>query len=185
MEFDKIVAVAGSPGLYFVIGQRPNGLILQEVGNPSRKFATSARQRVSVLSDITMFTEDEDIKLGDVFLATKAVEDGGGSIPQKKDNEKTIKEAFGKVVPNYDKERVYTSDMKKMFGWYHTLKGNFDFEKINAPEEEEKTDSKDSKKAPAAKKKTTPKAPKKVQSKVKTKTGATKQSKISTPRKSS
>ena len=135
--FDKIVAVAGSPGLYFVVGQRPNGLILEEVGNPAHKFATSARQKVSVLADITMFTEDDDTKLGDVFIAAKALTDKGEKLPSKKDDDKAVKAGFEKVLPKYDKDRVYTSDMKKMFGWFHILKDNFDFSLINKVEETE------------------------------------------------
>lgn len=187
LSFDKIVALAGSPGLYFVIGQRPNGLILQEVGNPSRKFATSARQRVSVLADIAMFTEDEDVNLGDIFLAAKALEDKGEQLPQKKDSDEALKTGFEKVLPKYDKERVYVSDMKKMFGWYHLLKGHFDLNKIKeAKEETEKETTKASDKTTGANTKgKKPAAPKKVNQKVKTTTGATKITKASTPRKSS
>jgi hypothetical protein len=183
--FDKIVSVAGSPGLYFVVGQRPNGLILEEVGNPTHKFASSARQKVSVLADIAMFTEDEDVKLGDILIAAKALEDKGETIPSKKDNEAALKAGFEKVLPTYDKERVYTSDMKKMFGWYHLLKDNFDFSKINEVKESEKTDDKttDVKKTTSKKKNTV--VPKKVNKKVQNKSGASKMSKISTPRKSS
>lgn len=183
--FDKIVAVAGSPGLYFVVGQRPNGLILEELGNPSHKFATSARQKVSVLADVAMFTEEEDVKLGDILIAAKALEDKGETIPSKKDDESAIKKGFEKVLPTYDKDRVYTSDMKKMFGWYHILKDNFDFTKINEVEKEEADDDKatDVKKTTAKKK--TPVVPKNVNKKVQNKTGASKMSKISTPRKSS
>jgi hypothetical protein len=184
MEFDKIVALAGSPGLYFVIGQRPNGLILQEVGNPSRKFATGARQKVSVLADIAMFTEEEDVKLGDVFIAAKALEEKGEKLPSKKDDEKSIKTAFGKVLPDYDKERVYISDMKKMFGWFHTLNGNFDFAQINAKAEEEADDSKSTEKK-TTKAKAKPVAPKNLNKKVQNKSVASKSSKISAPRKSS
>ena len=136
--FDKIVALAGAPGLYFVVGQRPNGLILEEIGNPTRKFATSARQKVSVLADIAMFTEDEDVKLGEILLSAKKLEDNGTSIPNKKDAEENIIEVFGKVLTNYDKERVRVSDMKKLFSWYHILKGNFDFNLINKVDEENK-----------------------------------------------
>jgi len=185
MEFDKIVAVAGSPGLYYVIGQRPNGLILQEVGNPSRKFATGARQKVSVLADIAMFTEEEDVKLGDVFIAAKAIVDKGDTLPSKKDDEKLIKAGFEKVLPNYDKERVYTSDMKKMFGWFHTLNGNFDFSKINETPEEEEEGSKSTEKKTTKAKKKKPVAPKNLNKKVQNKSGASKSSKITAPRKSS
>lgn len=183
-DFDKIVAVAGKPGLYFVIGQRANGLIIQDVSDANKKFATSARQKVSVLADIAMFTEEEDVKLGDVFLAAKAIEDKGDSLPSKKDADQLVKAGFEKVLPNYDKDRVYTSDMKKMFGWYHLLKDNFDFANINKPEEnEEKTSSSEKKTTKKAAPKS--KAPKNLNQKVKTKTGATKISKASTPRKSS
>lgn len=180
--FDKIVALAGSPGLYFVIGQRPNGLILEEIGNPSRKFATSPRQKVSVLADIAMFTDDEDVKLGEIFISAKALTEKGTDIPTKKDDDATIAAAFEKVLPNYDKERVSSADMKKMFGWFHILNGNFDFAEINKVEETEKEDVNADKKATTVKKKTAPKATKQ---KVKAPSGPPKQSKISTPRKTS
>ena len=180
--FDKIVALAGAPGLYFVVGQRPNGLILEEIGNPTRKFATSARQKVSVLADIAMFTEDEDVKLGEILLSAKKLEDNGTSIPNKKDAEENIIEVFGKVLTNYDKERVRVSDMKKLFSWYHILKGNFDFNLINKVDEENKEEiATDGKKTKVSKSK----APKAIKQKVKAPSGPSKQSKISTPRKSS
>lgn len=182
-DFDKIVAVAGKPGLYFVVGQRPNGLIIQDVTDESKKIATSARQKVSVLSDIAMFTEKEDVKLGDIFLAAKALDDKGEELPAKGADNDAIKAGFEKVLPNYDKDRVYTSDMKKMFGWYHLLKGNFDFENINKVDEEDAKDSKSTSKTTKAKPKA--KVPKNLNQKVKTKTGSTKISKASAPRKSS
>ncbi len=182
MEFEKIVAVAGMPGLYHVIGQRPNGLVLEQIGNASKKFATSARQKVSVLSDIAMFTDGEDVKLAEILLSAEALTKKGTTLPGKKDDDKAIIEAFGKVLPNYDKERVYVSDMKKMFGWFHELNGNIDFEILK--EKKEDTETKDSKETKTKETKAKKVAPKSV-AKVKTKTGVTKQSKSAVPRKSS
>ncbi len=182
MEFDKIVAVSGMPGLYHVIGQRPNGLILEQLGNESKKFATSARQKVSVLADIAMFTEDEDVKLSKILQAAKALEEKGELIPDKKEDNPAVIKAFAKVLPGYSKEKVYISDMKKLFGWYHELKAYLDFDKLDEKTEEKSDIAETTGKTKDAKIK---KVSNTGNTKVKTKTGVTKQSKNSVPRKSS
>jgi len=187
MEFEKIVSVSGMPGLYQVIGQRANGLILEEIGNSAKKFATSARQKVSVLSDIAMFTDEDDVKLSEILLSTAALDKKGDEIPTKKDDDKKIMEAFEKVLPKYDKERVYTSDMKKLFGWYHILKGTFDFATLKQSDKEKEEASSDTKDkvAKTAKDGKPKKVASKAVAKTKTKTGSSKISKSSMPRKTS
>jgi hypothetical protein len=136
MELKDIVSVAGEPGLHHVIGRNKNGLIVETIGT-GKKFSTGIRHRVSVLSDIAIFTQDGETKLWEVLKALKAREDGGGSLPTSKSDNDEIKTCMAAVLPTYDREKVYTSDMKKLFTWYQMIKGVLNFEKLGVEEEAE------------------------------------------------
>lgn len=136
MELKDVVSVAGVAGLHKVIGRNKNGLIVETLGANGKKFATNLRQRVSVLSDIAIFTEEGEIKLWEAVKAIKEAEDGGAAVPGSKSENDEVKEFMGKIVPNYDQEKVYVSDMKKLFGWYHMLKADLDFSKLGVEETE-------------------------------------------------
>ena len=136
MELKDIVSVAGLPGLHKVIGRNKTGLIVETIGDTSKKFATNLRQRVSTLSEIAVFIEDGETKLWEVLKATKTQDDSGAEVPNSKSSNDEAKAFMGIVLPNYDKEKVYVSDMKKLFNWYHILKPVLDFDKLG-PEAEE------------------------------------------------
>ncbi|MCO6495655.1 MAG: DUF5606 domain-containing protein [Bacteroidetes bacterium] len=185
MELKDVVAIAGAPGLYKVIGQRKNGLIVESLDGAARKIATSPTQKISVLSDVAIFTENEEVKLSEVLLEIKKQTEGGLTVPDKKADDNSLKSFLGAIVPKYDKERVYVSDMKKLVGWWNILKDQIDFEKLEA-KDEEKTESTESavgeKKEVKKETKKTPKAQvKQAAPKVNTKGKAAKS--ISTPRK--
>ena len=119
MELKDILAIAGQPGLYKFVAQSMRGVIVESLIDGKRMNA-SATSRVSALTEISMFTEGEDIALADVFTNICNYTEGKQAISHKESPEK-IKEEFAKVLPEYDRERVHVSDMKKCFAWYNIL----------------------------------------------------------------
>ncbi|MBQ2783838.1 MAG: DUF5606 domain-containing protein [Alistipes sp.] len=119
MELKDILAISGQPGLYKFVAQSMRGVIVESLIDGKRMNA-SATSRVSALTEISMFTEGEDIALADVFTNIWNYTEGKQAISHKESPEK-IKEEFAKVLPEYDRERVHVSDMKKCFAWYNTL----------------------------------------------------------------
>ena len=119
MELKDILAISGQPGLYKFVAQSMRGVIVESLIDGKRMNA-SATSRVSALTEISMFTEGEDIALADVFTNIWNYTEGKQAISHKESPEK-IKEEFAKILPEYDRERVHVSDMKKCFAWYNTL----------------------------------------------------------------
>lgn len=179
MELKDVVSVTGMPGLHKILGQNKNGLVLEALAD-GKKFSTNLRQRVSILADISMFTDEGEVKLAQVIHQIKALEDAGTVIPGGKIDNDEAKSFMAQVLPNYDRERVYPSDMKKLFSWYHLLKGSLDFESLLKVDEEGEND--ESKPTKAVEKTEKPKAaPVKAKATAKTSGGA--KSKPSAPRK--
>ena len=119
MELKDILAISGQPGLYKFVAQSMRGVIVESLVDGKRMNA-AATSRVSALTEISMFTEGEDIALADVFTNIWNYTEGKEAISHKESAEK-IKEEFAKVLPEYDRERVHVSDMKKCFAWYNLL----------------------------------------------------------------
>ena len=136
MELKEILAISGQPGLYKYVAQSSRGEIVESLSDGKRMNA-AANARVSALTEISMFTEGEDIALARVF--TNIYEQTGGqrAISHKEAPEK-IKAAFAEALPDYDRERVHVSDMKKCFAWYNILV-EAGFTKFELPEEGEET----------------------------------------------
>lgn len=130
MELKDIVAIAGAPGLYHVIGQRKNGLIVEALDGSGKKIPTSATTKVSILSDIAMFTMEGEEKLAQVLLNIHDKVKEGLNVPDKKASDDAFPQFLGKVLPDYDNERIYLSDMKKLAAWYHILSDKLDFEAL-------------------------------------------------------
>jgi len=119
MELKDILAISGQPGLYKFVAQSMRGVIVESL-IAGKRMNASATSRVSALTEISMFTEGEDIALADVFTNIWNYTEGKQAISHKESPER-IKEEFAKVLPEYDRERVHVSDMKKCFAWYNTL----------------------------------------------------------------
>jgi hypothetical protein len=130
MEFKDIVAIAGMPGLYKIVGQRQNGLIVEALDGTGKKIPTSPNTKVSILSDIAMFTMEGEEKLAKILLTTFDQSKNGLQVPDKKANDDAFPQFIGKVLPNYDNERIYLSDMKKLANWYNILKDQYDFDSL-------------------------------------------------------
>jgi len=117
-----ILAVSGQGGLFKMVSQAKNSIIVESLldGKRMPAYATS---RISALEDISIFTIEEDVKLIDVFKNIYEKENGGQAISHKA-SANDLKEYFEEILPDYDKDRVYVSDMKKVFMWYNLLLEN-------------------------------------------------------------
>ena len=135
MELKDILAISGQPGLYKFVAQSMRGVIVESLIDGKRMNA-SATSRVSALTEISMFTEGEDIALADVFTNIWNYTEGKEAISHKESADK-IQAEFAQVLPEYDRERVHVSDMKKCFAWYNLLvKAGFTEFKLPNYEEE-------------------------------------------------
>jgi hypothetical protein len=114
-----ILSISGFGGLYKFISQGRSGIIVESLEDKKRMNA-SATAKISALEDIAIFTETEDIPLNDVFKAIFEKENEGVSISHKSSGNE-LKSYFDEVLPDYDKERVYVSDIKKVINWYNIL----------------------------------------------------------------
>jgi hypothetical protein len=119
MNLKDILSISGEPGLYKFIAQGRNAIIVEHLETKKRKTAQGSA-KVSSLEDISIFTEKEDLPLGKIFDLIFEKENGGSAIDSKSDPVK-LKAYFGEVLPEYDKDRVYMSDMKKVIVWYNIL----------------------------------------------------------------
>ena len=119
MEFKDILAISGMPGLYKYVAQSTRGIIVESLED-GRRTNASATSRVSALSDISMFTEGEDIALAEVFTRMYAHTEGKQGLSHKESADK-MKAYFAEVLPEYDRERVHVSDIKKALAWYNIL----------------------------------------------------------------
>ena len=119
MEFKDILAISGMPGLYKYVAQSTRGIIVESLED-GRRTNASATSRVSALSDISMFTEGEDIALAEVFTRMYAHTEGKQRLSHKESADK-MKAYFAEVLPEYDRERVHVSDIKKALAWFNIL----------------------------------------------------------------
>jgi Domain of unknown function (DUF5606) len=135
MEYSKIIAVSGLPGLYELINSKNDGAIIRSLEDNSTRFAASRVHNFSHLESIEVYTTGENVNLVDIF---NAIDKAGNSLPDNKDNA-AVKKYFEKVYPDLDFEKVYGSDLKKMVKWYEVLKKNNVEIKLSEPPEEEET----------------------------------------------
>ncbi len=143
MELKDIMAISGHSGLFKFISQGRHGIIVESLTDGKRN-NINASAKVSSLTDIAIFTNDGEIAFKDVLKKIKETENGGAAINQKSDD-KELKKYFEKILPDYDRERVYTSDIKKVITWYNQLQALnlLDIiEEKEAPAEEAKEESK-------------------------------------------
>lgn len=115
-----ILAISGKPGLYKLVSQGKNMLVVESLLNGKRTPAYNHEKIIS-LSDIAMFTDSDEVPLNEVFESMKQLENGAKASVSTKDSEKTLREYLGKVLPNFDRDRVYTADIKKLISWYNLL----------------------------------------------------------------
>jgi hypothetical protein len=155
MQLSGIIAISGRPGLFKVIAQGKNSVIVESMIDKKR-FPAYATERISTLDDISVFTYEEDVKLTDIFA--KMLELYPTEAPSHKADMKELEAALAQFLPNWDQDRVYPSDVRKLFQWYNLLLKAGSFETAAA---EEATAAKEVKalKAETAKKKAPSAAP--------------------------
>lgn len=140
MDFKEIATVSGKGGLFSVVAPTRGGMILESMDDQKKKLVVNANSKVSVLGEISIYTTDKEgsCPLEDVMKKIHAEFDGDTGLTANSDNEE-LKSFLKFILPDYDEDRVYASDIKKLVKWYHLLSKNY-------PELfEEKKESKDSK----------------------------------------
>jgi len=134
MEYGKIIAVTGLPGLFELMSSKNDGAIVRSLEDKTTKFVSSRIHNFSHLESIEVFTVRDNVNLAEVF---QAMEKSSEAVPSEKDNA-LIKAYFEKTYPDLDFSRVYTSDLKKMVKWFNVLKANeVEIKVRTAPEETE------------------------------------------------
>ena len=156
MNLTGLIAIAGKPGLYKVLAQSKNGLIVESLID-GKKMPAYATHKVSALEDISIYTYQEEVPLAEVYRLIYEKENGGEAINHQSKPEE-LKNYLLEVLPEYDQERVYNSDIKKLLSWYNLLHKT---KQLNLKQEEKASSSKSEKKeeeaTEAKKKKTAPK----------------------------
>lgn len=133
MGLEKIIAISGKPGLYELISQTRGGFVVTSLSD-GKKQSISMRNNVSVLNEISIYTYSEEVPLSTVFQSIKDKENGEQTISHKS-SKKELENFLREVLPEYDEDRVYSSDVKKIVQWYNLLqKANL----LNDLSEEEK-----------------------------------------------
>ncbi|MFI1743490.1 DUF5606 family protein [Thalassobellus sediminis] len=120
MSLDKILAIGGKPGLYKLVTQTRGGFVAESLIDKKR-ISISVRQNVSVLSEIAIYTLTEEVPLKQVLETIKEKENGQPTSVKPKDSKDKLEEYFFGVLPEYDEDRVYASDIKKVIQWYNLL----------------------------------------------------------------
>ncbi|MCD8437180.1 DUF5606 domain-containing protein [Tenacibaculum dicentrarchi] len=137
MEFNKVIAVTGKPGLFEIISQTKTGVIVRSIVD-GKRFPIAATHNVSLLENIAIYTYEEEVPLAIILKTMDEKQEGKDALSHKESND-TLMAYFEEVLPGFDKERVYASNIKKVIQWYNTLAAaNFDFntlQKVATPEE--------------------------------------------------
>ena len=134
-DLSKILAISGQSGLYLYISQARNGAIVEALSDKKRT-SVSMTSKITSLADISIYTDDEEVKLQDVFLSMKEVL-GEADAPSSKSSADELKALFEKALPAYDRDRFYVSHMKKVVDWYNNLKKYASLDFVNPEEETE------------------------------------------------
>lgn len=140
---ETILSIAGKPGLYKLVTRGKNNLIVEALDATHRRMPAFATDRITSLGDIAMFTETDDVPLMDVLESMKTLEEGKkSSINEKKASAKELQDYFTKVLPEWDRDRVQNSHIKKLITWYNILidNGITDFKADVAPTEGDNID---------------------------------------------
>ena len=131
-----ILSISGKPGLYKMLSNSKNMIIVESLQD-SKKVPVYARDRMMSLGDISIYTEEDEVLLKEVLCSIKKKEEGKECSMAPNAKADDLRKYFAEILPNYDKDRVYPSDMKKIISWYNLLTtSNIDFEAEDQAEEE-------------------------------------------------
>ena len=120
MALDKILSIGGKPGLYKLLTQTRTGFVGESLLD-GKRISVGLRNNVSMLSEIAIYTLEEEVPLREVFQKIKDKENGNKTSIGHKEDKLKLEEYFFEVLPNYDEDRVYASDIKKIIQWYNIL----------------------------------------------------------------
>lgn len=122
MELRTVLSITGKPGLFKLIAHRKNGVVVESLLDGAR-VSIPANANVSSLGDIAIYTYEEEVPLKDVFKAISAVTEGKEALSHKS-SKSDLEDFFGEVLPKFDQERVYASDIKKVIQWFNIIVKN-------------------------------------------------------------
>lgn len=131
-DFSTLVSVSGLPGLYRVVANRHNGLIVEDLTNGQKRFAPVRSHQFSLLASIGIYTEDGTEDLQNVFLAMDAHSTPAPDVAVAKDEE--LRQYFRQILPTYDEEMVRMGDIRKVIKWFHFIKENDIMPEATTPE---------------------------------------------------
>lgn len=137
---ERILSIAGKSGLFKLISQGKNMLIVEEIATGKRRPAYM-RDKVMSLADIAMYTTDEDVPLYTIYDNILKLEDGKVVDMSTLKDDEAVREYFAKVLPDFDRERVYTSDIRRALNWYNQLVGAGITDFVAAETEEAETEA--------------------------------------------
>jgi len=147
MDLTKILSISGKPGLFKMVGDAKNKIIIESLMD-GKRYPAFSHDKISSLKEISIYTETDDLPLEDAFKNLFKALDGKPIENPKKISSADLKALFEKAVPDYDKESVYVSNMKSVFTWYNILveKNLIDLEEAReAPETTKETESAEAK----------------------------------------
>ena len=137
-DLSKVLAISGQSGLYNYVSHSRTGVIVEALADKKRS-NVSASGKVTSLADISIYTDEEEVKLQQVFINMKDVL-GEDDAPSAKSSPETLKALFEKALPDYDRDRFYVSHMKKVVEWYNALKNYASLDFVNPEDEAEGAD---------------------------------------------
>ena len=136
-DLSRILAISGQSGLYLYISQARNGAIVEALSDKKRS-SVGMTSKLTSLADISIYTDEEEVKLQQVLLNMKEVL-GDADAPSAKSKPEELKALFEKALPTYDRDRFYVSHMKKVVDWYNNLKKYASLDFVNPEEESEES----------------------------------------------
>lgn len=139
MSLDKVISISGKPGLYKLITQTRGGFVAESLVD-NKRISVSVQNNVSVLSEIAIYTLTEEVPLRQVFKNIKKKENGEPTSVKPKDSKDKLEEYFFNVLPDYDEDRVYASDIKKVIQWYNLLQQHNMLDALTDDEDEKVSD---------------------------------------------
>ena len=140
---EVILSISGKPGLFKLVSRGNRNLIVETLDAQHKRMPAFGTDRITSLNDVAMYTDDEDEPLTKILAAMGKIEGNKpASINAKKASSKELREYFATILPNFDRDRVHDSDIKKLISWYNILVENniTDFDAEPAEEKEEKED---------------------------------------------
>lgn len=138
MSLEKVLSISGKPGLYKLIAQTRGGFVAESLID-NKRISVSIQNNVSVLSEIAIYTLTEEVPLSQVLDKIKNKEAGKPASVKPKDSKDKLEEYFFDVLPDYDEDRVYASDIKKIIQWYNLLQQHNMLDLLDSDEEKDKT----------------------------------------------